>query len=50
LALLEAEDLELLARSAYLVGKDDDYIAGLERAHELYLAAGDLPPAVRCAF
>ena len=49
-APLSAEDLELLARSAYMVGRDDDYVAGLERAHDLYLGAGDVPRAVRCAF
>jgi hypothetical protein len=32
---LEAEDLELFARSAYMVGKDDDYVAALERAPDL---------------
>ena len=32
---LGAEDLELLARSAYMVGNDDDYMADLERAHDL---------------
>jgi DNA-binding NarL/FixJ family response regulator len=47
---LGAEDLEFLARSAYMVGNDDDYLAGLERAHDLHLAAGVIPPAVRCAF
>jgi DNA-binding CsgD family transcriptional regulator len=49
-AALGARDLELLARSAYMLGHDDEYVAGLERAHELYKAAGDVPPAVRCAF
>jgi ATP/maltotriose-dependent transcriptional regulator MalT len=47
---LGAEDLELLARSAYLVGRDDDYVGGLERAHRAYVDAGDAPRAVRCAF
>ena len=28
---LSAEDLEMLARSAYMLGRDDDYVAGLER-------------------
>jgi DNA-binding CsgD family transcriptional regulator len=49
LAPLAAEDLELLARSAYMVGRDDDYVSNLERAHDLYLVA-DVPRAVRCAF
>jgi len=50
LEALGADDLELLARSAYMVGNDDDYVAALERAHELYLASGQVPRAVRCAF
>jgi DNA-binding NarL/FixJ family response regulator len=50
LKALEADDLELLARSAYMVGNDDEYVASLERAHDLHLAAGEIPPAVRCAF
>jgi hypothetical protein len=49
-APLSAGDLELFARSAYMVGRDDDYVAGLERAHDLYVAAGDVPPAIRCAW
>ena len=47
---LGAEDLELLARSAYMLGRDDDYVAGLERAHQAYLDRGDVPSAVRCGF
>ena len=27
------EDVELVARSAYMLGRDDDYVRGLERAH-----------------
>ena len=50
LEALGADDLELLARSAYMVGNDDDYVAALERAHELHLASGQVPRAVRCAF
>ena len=33
-----------------MVGNDDDYVAALERAHELHLASGQVPRAVRCAF
>ena len=33
-----------------MLGRDDDYVSGLERAHDLHLAAGDVPRAVRCAF
>jgi ATP/maltotriose-dependent transcriptional regulator MalT len=47
---LGAEDLELLATSAYMIGRDDDYVAVLERAHRAYLEAGEVLRAVRCAF
>jgi DNA-binding NarL/FixJ family response regulator len=47
---LRAEDLELLGRSAYMLGRDDDYIGAVERAHHAYLAAGESLCAVRCAF
>jgi DNA-binding CsgD family transcriptional regulator len=50
LETLGAEDLELLARSAYMVGNDDDYLAGLERAHDMHVRAGEAPRAARCAF
>jgi DNA-binding CsgD family transcriptional regulator len=43
-------DLELLARAAYMIGRDEDYVSGLERAHHGYLAAKDAPSAARCAF
>jgi len=49
-ASLGAEDLELLARSAYMLGRDDDYVGGLERAHQAHLDAGEASRAVRCAF
>jgi DNA-binding CsgD family transcriptional regulator len=49
-APLGAEDLELLARSAYMLGRDDEYASCLERAHHTYLEAGDASRAVRCAF
>lgn len=47
---LGSEDLELLAMSAYLVGRDDDYLHTLERAHQAYLDAGKDVQAARCAF
>jgi len=50
LAPLAAQDLERLARSSYMVGRDDEYVSGLERAHDLYLAAGDVARAARCGF
>jgi DNA-binding CsgD family transcriptional regulator len=49
-APLGAEDLELLATSAYMIGRDDDYLSSLERAHHVYLDAGEALQAVRCAF
>jgi DNA-binding CsgD family transcriptional regulator len=49
-ASLGAEDIELLARSAYMLGRDDDYVSALERAHHSHLEAGAVLPAVRCAF
>jgi hypothetical protein len=45
-----AEDLELLARSAYMLGRDDDYRSALERAYHAYVDAGDSPRAARCAW
>ena len=47
---LEAGDLELLATSAYMLGRDDEYVSGLERAHHTYLDRGERLRAVRCAF
>jgi DNA-binding CsgD family transcriptional regulator/tetratricopeptide (TPR) repeat protein len=49
-APLDAEDLELLATSAYMLGRDDEWMALLERAHQLYVDAAEALPAVRCAF
>jgi DNA-binding CsgD family transcriptional regulator len=48
--LLEPEDLELLARSAYMLGRDDVYVRALERAHHCYLDAGEVCGAARCAW
>ena len=48
--LLEPQDLELLARSAYMLGRDDDYVHALERAHHGYLDAGEIPGAARCTW
>jgi DNA-binding CsgD family transcriptional regulator len=49
-APLDAEDLELLATSAYMLGRDDEYVSVLERAHRAYLDAGAGLRAARCAF
>jgi DNA-binding CsgD family transcriptional regulator len=46
---LGAEDLELLATAAYMLGRDDEYLSALERAHHAYVESGDSPRAVRCA-
>jgi tetratricopeptide (TPR) repeat protein len=47
---LEADDLECLATAAYLVGRDEDYLAILERAYRQRLDAGERRLAVRCGF
>jgi DNA-binding CsgD family transcriptional regulator len=49
-APLGAEELELLATSAYMLGRDDEHIRALERAHHAHLDAGDPPRAVYCAY
>jgi DNA-binding CsgD family transcriptional regulator len=40
----------LLATSTFMLGRDDEAIGVLERAHQAYLDAGDSLRAVRCAF
>ena len=47
---LAAEDLELLATAAFMLGRDDDLVAALERAHHAHLAAGAPLRAARSAF
>jgi len=46
---LDAADLELLGLSAYMLGRDDEWSAALERAHHQYVRSGDSSSAVRCA-
>ena len=46
---LGAADLELLATSAYMLGRDDEHASGLERAHHAHAEAGATLPAARCA-
>ncbi|MGH3367068.1 MAG: hypothetical protein ACRDOY_07685 [Nocardioidaceae bacterium] len=46
---LAAADLELLARSSYMLGRDDEYVASLERAHHAHLKAAAAGAAVRWA-
>jgi DNA-binding CsgD family transcriptional regulator len=47
---LDGADLELLALCAYLLGRDDEYLDALDRAHSAHRSAGENLPAVRCAF
>jgi DNA-binding CsgD family transcriptional regulator len=47
---LRAGDLELLATSAYMLGRETEYLNALERAHRAHLDAGQPLAAVRCAF
>jgi|UniRef100_Q11FI4 DNA-binding NarL/FixJ family response regulator len=49
-APLDVEDLERLAVSAYLVGRDEDYLRVLERVHHAHLDSGNLIRAARAAF
>ena len=49
-APLGAEDLELLATSASMIGRDDDCLDSLERAYSVHLEAKEALRAVRCAF
>jgi DNA-binding NarL/FixJ family response regulator len=47
---LDPEDRERLAVAAYMLGRDEEYVHGLERAHRAHLEGGRTAPAVRCAF
>jgi DNA-binding CsgD family transcriptional regulator len=47
---LEPADLELLATSAFMLGRDHEYVSILERAHDAYLQRGEPLRAFRCAF
>ena len=47
---LGAEDLELLATAAYMLGRDEEYITHLERVHHLQLEGGEPLRAARSAF
>ena len=46
---LGAEDVELLATSAYMLGRDDEWMTLLERAHHIYVDAGEARRAAGCA-
>jgi DNA-binding CsgD family transcriptional regulator len=47
---LAADDLERFATACYMIGRDEDYLALLERAHHAHLGVGGTLPAARCAF
>lgn len=47
---LGAQDLEKMATSAYLTGRNEQALRALERAHHLYLEGKELTRASRCAF
>lgn len=47
---LGIEDLELLATSAYLLGRPADFYRILDRVHHAHRQAGDRARAARCAF
>lgn len=47
---LEPQDLERLAVTAYMIGRDEEYLNALDRAHRACLAAKDYRRAARCAF
>jgi len=49
-APLGAVDLELLATSLYMLGRVDDFLDMLERAHQARLDCGEPLRAARCAF
>ncbi len=46
---LAAEDLESLAVAAYMLGRVDEFLATLERAHHAYVAAGESRRGARAA-
>jgi DNA-binding CsgD family transcriptional regulator len=49
-APLGGTDLDLLAASAALLGRYDEHLTLLERAHQAHLETGETIRAVRCAF
>lgn len=49
-ASLGACDLERLATSAYLIGRDDEFLKAMDRAHRGFVRTGDSVGAARCAF
>jgi DNA-binding CsgD family transcriptional regulator len=49
-APLDPSDLELLSRSAYMLGREDEFREVLARAYRGHLEREERPAAVRCAF
>jgi DNA-binding CsgD family transcriptional regulator len=49
-APLDPRDIELLATSAYMLGREQEYQELMERSYQGHLEAEDRLPAVRCAF
>jgi DNA-binding CsgD family transcriptional regulator len=47
---LQPADLELFATSAFMLGRDHEYVSILERAHDAYFQRGEPLLAFRCAF
>ena len=47
---LLAQDIELLARAAYMLGRDEEYTHDLERAFHAYIDGGDVASAARCTW
>ena len=47
---LGPQDLEHLAVAAYMLGRNDDYLECMKRAHRAHQQARNLPRAARCAF
>jgi DNA-binding NarL/FixJ family response regulator len=47
---LNAPDLEKLATALFMVGRQEEHYAVLERAHQRHMEAGALLPAASCAF
>ena len=47
---LGAQDLQLLATAAFMLGRVDDFLSLVERTHNAYVEEGDALAATRCAF
>src|SRR5712691_7326564 len=47
---LGPDDLELLATALFMLGRDEEHYAALERAHHGHIDCGATPRAARCAF